>query len=176
MFWKDCLPKRMPRNMFLVLSGMMIFPKIWSYSWAGVWKMIFLKKSTWKYNIFCQCSEKKVFRKKIWSCYNMILLVFSGNMMFLFSKIWSYSLVRKRKIIFFKKDTWTYDIFCIFCKDVIPFSYKDALREDTEYLSVFSPNAGKHGPEKTPFWTLFMQTIYYPFVKNQGWSSPEKYT
>lgn len=52
-----------------------------------------------------------------------------------FQEIWC--LVRKRKIIFFNKDTWTFDIFCIFGKDVIPFSYKDALRENTEYLSVF---------------------------------------
>ena len=31
-----------------------------------------------------------------------------------------------------------------------------------QYLSVFSPNAGKYGPEKTPektIWTLFMQWI-----------------
>ena len=30
---------------------------------------------------------------------------------FLFPKIWSYSLDRKWKIIFFKKNTWKYDIF-----------------------------------------------------------------
>ena len=40
---------------------------------------------------------------------------------------------------------------------------------DTEYLSVFSPNAGKYGPEKTPYWTLFTQCeekTYYGFWVN----------
>ena len=35
--------------------------------------------------------------------------------------------------------------------------YSVRLRENTKYLSVFSPNAGKYGPEKTPIWTLFKQ-------------------
>ena len=30
-----------------------------------------------------------------------------------------------------------------------------AVRRDTEYLSVFSPNAGKYGPEKTPYLDTF---------------------
>ena len=30
-------------------------------------------------------------------------------------------------------------------------------RRDTLYLSVFSPNAGKYGPEKSRIWTLFTQ-------------------
>ena len=33
------------------------------------------------------------------------------------------------------------------------FPHSDWTR--TEYLSVFSPNAGKYGPEKTPIWRLF---------------------
>ena len=29
------------------------------------------------------------------------------------------------------------------------------LLRDTKYLSVFSPNAGKYGPEKTPYLDIF---------------------
>ena len=31
------------------------------------------------------------------------------------------------------------------------FSHLDWIRRDTEYLSMFSPNAGKYEPEKTPY-------------------------
>ena len=31
----------------------------------------------------------------------------------------------------------------------------DCTRRDTPYLSVFSPNAGKYGPEKTPYLDTF---------------------
>ena len=34
--------------------------------------------------------------------------------------------------------------------------YGEILRRDTEYLSVFSPNAGKYGPEKT----LYLDTFH----------------
>ena len=32
---------------------------------------------------------------------------------------------------------------------VLVFPYSDYIRRDTEYRPVFSPNAGKYGPEKT---------------------------
>ena len=35
------------------------------------------------------------------------------------------------------------------------FSHSDWIRKDTKYLSVFSPNAGKYGPEKTPYLDIF---------------------
>ena len=57
-------------------------PKIWPYFFRGKWKMIFLKKSTWKYDIFSKYSEKVVFPKK--SHWNMVFLLSSGNMAFLF--------------------------------------------------------------------------------------------
>ena len=40
------------------------------------------------------------------------------------------------------------------------FPHSDGIRRDTLYLSVFSPNAEKHGPEKT----LYLGTFYavYP--------------
>ena len=35
------------------------------------------------------------------------------------------------------------------------FPHSDWTRRDTSYLSVFSPNAGKYGPEKTPYLDIF---------------------
>ena len=36
------------------------------------------------------------------------------------------------------------------------FLHLERIRRDTEYLSLFSPNAGKHGPEKTPYLDTFL--------------------
>ena len=38
------------------------------------------------------------------------------------------------------------------------YTYLDWIRRYTEYLSVFSPNVGKYGPEKTPYLDTF-QTV-----------------
>ena len=35
------------------------------------------------------------------------------------------------------------------------FPHSDWIRRDTKYLSVFSPNAGKYGPEITPYLDTF---------------------
>ena len=35
------------------------------------------------------------------------------------------------------------------------FPHSDWIRRDTPYLSVFSPNAGKYGPDKTPYLHTF---------------------
>ena len=35
------------------------------------------------------------------------------------------------------------------------FLHLDWIRRDTEYLSVFNPNAGKYRPEKTPYLDTF---------------------
>ena len=40
------------------------------------------------------------------------------------------------------------------------------IRKDTEYLSVFSPNAGKYGPEKTPYLDTFHTTLANPIHGN----------
>ena len=40
-------------------------------------------------------------------------------------------------------------------RSISPYSVQ--MRENTPYLSVFSSNAGKYGPEKTPICTLFKQ-------------------
>ena len=35
------------------------------------------------------------------------------------------------------------------------FLHLDRIQRDAKYLSVFSPNAGKYGPEKTPYLNTF---------------------
>ena len=39
------------------------------------------------------------------------------------------------------------------------FPYSDWTRRDTPYLSIFSPNAGKYGPEKTPYLDTFLASF-----------------
>ena len=45
------------------------------------------------------------------------------------------------------------------------FPYLDWMRKDTEYLSVFSPNAVKYGPEKTPYLDTFRTVFMYMRIK-----------
>ena len=42
-------------------------------------------------------------------------------------------------------------------RKIFPFNCYTSLRENTPYLSVFSPNTGKYGPEQFRIWTLFTQ-------------------
>ena len=61
------------------------------------------------------------------------------------------------------------------------FPHSDWIRRDTSYLSVFSANAGKYGPEKTPYSETFhsvneaiisnqwQQTVYYNCHSALGW-------
>ena len=73
------------------------------FSLFYLWQMLYLfalltaRKTIFS---FCKCSAKIFFKKSHW---NMILLVLSGNMVFFFPKIWSYSLDGKWKMIFLKK-------------------------------------------------------------------------
>ena len=41
------------------------------------------------------------------------------------------------------------------------FPHPDWIRRDTEYLSVFSPNVGKYGREKTPYLDTFHAVYFY---------------
>ena len=43
------------------------------------------------------------------------------------------------------------------CKKLEPLSHQNRIRRDTEYLFVFSWNAGKCAPERLQIWTLFTQ-------------------
>ena len=104
------------------------FPKIWSYSLDGKWKMIFLKKkkNTWKYDIFFKCSEKFVFPKKncswIWSFsyYLERWFFFLENMIFFLSM--------ENEGLSFSRNTWNYDI-CINDTNLL-FSQKNTLKGD----------------------------------------------
>ena len=53
---------------------------------------------------------------------------------------------------------------------VLIFPHSDWIRRDTRYLSVFSPNAGKYGPELTPnlstFDAVFIKCIGWRFVED----------
>ena len=44
------------------------------------------------------------------------------------------------------------------------FPHLDWIRRDTPYLSVFSPNAGKYGPEKTLYLDTFQVALDWPNV------------
>ena len=39
---------------------------------------------------------------------------------------------------------------------------------EAKYLSVFSPNAGKYGPEKTPYLDTFHAVIINRFISNRN--------
>ena len=72
--------------------------------------MIFLKKNTWKYDIFLKCSEKRVFPNK--SHRNMIILiVLSGKMTFPFPESMILIFRRKMKDDISQKNTWKNDVF-----------------------------------------------------------------
>ena len=48
------------------------------------------------------------------------------------------------------------------------FSHLDWIRRDTEYLSVFSPNSGKYGQEKTPY----LETFHTLHDGSNSWEKP----
>ena len=50
-------------------------------------------------------------------------------------------------------------IFGVFLVCIFP--YSNWIRKDMEYLSVFSLNVGKYGPEKLRIWTLFTQLLFW---------------
>ena len=45
------------------------------------------------------------------------------------------------------------------------FPPSDWIRRDTEYLSVFSPNVGKYGTEKTPYLDTFHAVVLSVFLQ-----------
>ena len=82
---------------FLVLSGKMIFffPKIWSYTLDGKWKMIFFKKIHG--NIIFSSDLLKIWSFQKVSRRHMIFDVLSGKMVFLFLKTWPFYPGQKAK-------------------------------------------------------------------------------
>ena len=112
-----------------------LFPnvlKTWSFqkNYTGIWsffyyqekilfldtkgEMIFLKKNTWKYDIYFRCSGKIVFPGN--SGLNTIFFVISGKMVFIFSRKYdNFSLGEKWKMIFIKKrmEIWYFLYICV---------------------------------------------------------------
>ena len=99
----------------VVFSEKMIlfFPKMWSYSLDGKWKMIFLQKNTWKYDISFKCPEKTVFQKNcsgIWS-----FLYYLKRWVFFPGKYDTFPMDKKWKMIFLKKyvGIWYFLYICM---------------------------------------------------------------
>ena len=63
-----------------------------------------------------------IFPKK--SHWNMIFLLSSGKMAFLFPENMIFFLWTENERWFFSKYTWKYDVLCMLGKDSISFSYK----------------------------------------------------
>ena len=65
----------------------------------------------------------------------------------------------KNKIFDITCTAWKVSVFSVFLVHVFP--HLDLIRTDTAYLSVFSPNAKKHGPEQLQIRTLLTQCKVY---------------
>ena len=65
---------------------------------------------------------------------------------------------------------WKVSVFGGFLVRIFP--HWDWIRRNTEYLPVFRPNAGKHGPEKLRIRTLFTQckilAISHKYTRSRG--------
>ena len=101
------------------------FPKIWSCSLVGKWKMIFLKKLDWNVIYYSNLLKKVVFSKK--SHWNMIFLLSLGKIAFLFYEKKIFFIRMGSKSWSFSKNTWKYDVFYMLGKDGILFSYKNEI-------------------------------------------------
>ena len=74
----------------------------------------------------------------------------------------------------YKWDTgWEVSVFGVFLVHIFPHS--DWIRRDTPNLSVFSPNAGKNGPEKPRIRTFFTQWQVLMSVKRYGVDSLQQW-
>ena len=69
------------------------------------------------------------------------------------------SLVQPRKLWHYT--AWNVSIFGVFLVRIFPRS--DRMRRDTPYLCVFSPDAGKYGPEKLQTRTTFTHCYLITF-------------
>ena len=100
---------------FLVLSGkIFLFPKNMILPPDGKWKMIFLKKITWKYDIFFKCSEKMVFSKRIALGYDLSCTIWERGIVF--PKTWySFPGWKMRDRWPFSRNTRKHDIFYLIC-------------------------------------------------------------
>ena len=134
-FWKDGLSKKKSHcNMIFLLlsyfwgkeipSSISFFPKIWSYSLVGKWKMIFLKKYMeiwyflqmfWKNSLFkkivLEYDLSRIIRKHDISFSRKYIFYIDGKWKMIFLKkymeIWCFLYIRKRQYFLFLQ-TWNY--------------------------------------------------------------------
>ena len=59
----------------------------------------------------------------------------------------------KNTLKYEKHTAWKISKYGVFLARIFPHS--DWIRRGTQYLSIFSPNLGKYGPEKTPYSETF---------------------
>ena len=86
------------------------FPKIWSYTLDGKWKMIFLKKIHGNMTFSSNFLKRWFFQER--PRQDMIFLVLSGKIVFFSRKHDSFSLVGKWEKIFFKKYMEIWNFLC----------------------------------------------------------------
>ena len=98
-----------------------------------------------------------------------ILFLFLFIYLFFLFLFWALFSLSSFEIIFYKNysfnNAWKKSVFWVFLVRI--FQQSDWIRRDTPYLFVFSPNAGKYGPEKLQIPPLFTQCK----VVNLGTSS-----
>ena len=86
-----------------------------------------------------------------------------------------YALERMNEFVSLKEigkifTAWKRSVFGVVL--VCIFLHSNWIRRDTEYLSIFSPNAGKYGPEKFRIWALFTQWFTFLYFYKNGFSQP----
>ena len=117
MFWKYDLSKKIALEYDLSCiiryqeSWYFFFPKISSYSLDGKWKMIFLKKYM-EIRYFLQMARKHGLSKKITLEYDPSYI--SEKMVFFFLENMIFFLSTENERWSFSRNTWRYDIFCIY--------------------------------------------------------------
>ena len=111
--WKDGLSKKNRAGIWSFLyyreRSCFFFPKIWSYTLGGKWKMIFPKKNTRKYDIFFKLSEKMVFSKGATPRDDLSCIIWKNGIFFPENTIFFPWAGSERWPI--SRKTWKYDIF-----------------------------------------------------------------
>ena len=141
------------------------FPKIWSYSLDGKWKIIFLKKTHGNVLFSSNAPKGWSFQKNLGS--NMIFLVLSGKMVFFPQKTF-FSLDGKWKMIFLKK----YMEICYFmytCINVtnmiLPLCKKNQIWSFLEKVHLKVIDMLDHIVERVPtILCTFMETFIGVFI------------
>ena len=122
MFWKHSISKNiaLEYDLYCIIRKDDIFSPE-NMILFFTWKMegLFSQKNKWKYDIFCKCSEKTVFPKIL--RWNMIFVVLSGNMVFLFPENMILFFRRKMKYHLSEKNTVKM-VFLFLANMILPLS------------------------------------------------------